>query len=137
MARPEVVDRHLDAEGVQLGEDGRGQFHVVHGKALRDLEAQLRRIDRGGPHHAGDLLGQSLPLELPRREVHPDPETQPMGLVPRPGLETGPLEDGTAYRQDRAVVLGQLDELCREQDAMVRMVPTDQRLGPDDAAIGE
>ena len=61
----------------------------------------------------------------------------PNVLRPLPGLAAGLLEDEATDRQDGAVVLGQLDELVRQEHPVVRVVPSHERLGAEDAPVGE
>ena len=46
MARAEIVDREPEAELVDAVHDGEGLLHVVHDRALGDLERQRVRRER-------------------------------------------------------------------------------------------
>ena len=87
--------------------------------------------------HVCDLVLQAGLLELAGRQVDADLQRDAERVVPRLRLPAGLLEHGLPDGQDGAVVLGQLDELRRGQDAVLGVVPTDQGLGPDDALVGE
>ena len=76
-------------------------------------------------------------LELAGREVHTDLERDPELLLPGLRLAARLLEHQPVDGHDGAVVLGQLDEVRRQQKAVLGVVPAHQRLRTDDAAVGQ
>ena len=122
---------------VQAGQDGRGQVDVVHGQALGDLQAELRRVDAGGREHLGHLDLEPGCWNWRAERFTPTSRRTPSVschvLASRQACSSTTAPDG----QDGAVALGQLDELRRRQDAVLGVVPAHQGLGADDALVGQ
>ncbi len=91
-------------------------------------------VARNAPVHVVDQGGL---LELAGRQVHPDLERHAELLVPRLHLAARLLQDHPPDWEDGAVVLGDLDELGGQQDAVVGVVPPHQCLGTDDPPVVE
>src|SRR3712207_2766702 len=58
-------------------------------------------------------------------------------LFPYTTLFRSGLEHPAAQRHDRAALLGELDELARADDPLLRVLPADQRLRALQAAVGQ
>ena len=112
---------------------------IAEHRGLGHLEGQVARVDARVAHVGDDLVDEARVLELERRQVdadRPSDSTGPAGgATPRPA--GGRLQDGPAEREDRAVLLGQADEVGRVDDAAGRVAPADERLDADDPAGGQ
>ena len=85
-----------------------------------------------------DLVDEAGLLELERRQVDAQLERFEAGqAMPFDDLSRGRLEDRPAEGEDRAVLLGEADELGRVDRPARRVVPADERLDADDPAAGE
>ena len=91
-------------------------------------------VEAGLFQDAGNGLHQVFLIELAHREVdrHPD-RTQPR-LLPGPGLGAGGAQHPFADGDDKAVLLGERDELHRAEQPAFGMAPAHQRLDADDLA---
>ncbi|MNU91309.1 hypothetical protein D3C71_811920 [compost metagenome] len=57
-------------------------------------------------------------------------------VVPLPQLSAGLVQHPVAHRQDQPAALGNRDEHIRRQQTQLRVLPTQQRFGADDALLG-
>ena len=87
----------------------------------------------------GDQVDQVGLGELARRQVDVDGRGQGAGAVGPPAgrLAAALGEDPGAEGDDQAGLLGEGDELGRQQLAPTRLIPADQRLDPDQAPLLE
>jgi len=74
--------------------------------------------------------------EVADGQVHGDPDLV-TGGVPLRAIDQRGAQDGAGQGVNPARRLGQRDELVGRNHAVDRMVPTHQRLGPDDHAVGQ
>ena len=75
-------------------------------------------------------------LDLAARYVDAHEQRRGDDSGPLPGHDplAGFAEDPSADRQDRAVLLGDLDELARRYEAAARVLPANERLESGDAS---
>jgi hypothetical protein len=137
VAGPEVVDRQLDAQGVQVLEDGPGVASLVDGHALGHLQLEAAGRQPGAMqclHHPFDHAG---PLEGPARDVHRHPERGQSGVGPVPGLLARRPQDPVVERDDQARLLGHGHEVVGGDHPVDGVRPSDQRLDSHDPARGQ
>ena len=132
--RTEIVDAELDTEGVQLVQDRRAPIADIQQRGFGDLEDEQVRIQARTRERLGDRAEQVVGDELPRREVDRDRERPfTRGLAdPLRALATRGLEHRGTDGHDQPVVLGDREELGWCQDAVLGVLPAQQRLEPGD-----
>src|SRR4051794_12452932 len=72
VARAEVVERELDAQGAQRVQALDGALGVLHQQRLGDLEHEPARVDAGGGDRVADGLDEAVVLELEGGQVDLD-----------------------------------------------------------------
>src|SRR5215208_4020329 len=139
VAGAEVVDRDVDAEGGQALEGGGGRGRVGGEGPLGDLEAEPVGVGPGVGQGAGDQVDQVGLGELAWRQVDVHGRGEGAGAVGPPAgrLAAALGEDPGAEGDDQAGLLGEGDELGRQQLAPARLIPADQGLDPDKAPLLE
>jgi len=133
VARPEVVERDLDAERGDLREHLGGARGVGHDHVLGDLELQ-----EGGGHPApgergGDVAGQPGVDEVRAAQVDRHGQLEARG-PPGGALGEREVEHGERERADEARLLGQGEEAGGREQPAGRVLPAHERLDADDAA---
>jgi len=133
----EVVDRDADPELAQRPQHGHGPG-VVGERALRDLDAQPAGRGVVGREQVDDERDQVRAVlpggELPRRDVHPDPQPGAGAPVVCRDLRQRAVQRPGAELADQAGLLGHRDELGRRHGAAGAAGPAHQRLDPLDPA---
>jgi len=104
--------------------------------ALGDLERQPVRIETHERSTLATLSGNWRLLEVPRRDIDRDSDLHSLSM-PRPALATGHPQDVFGERVDEPAPLGELHELARRQETMLRVSPTDERLEAVDGTRGD
>ena len=129
VARPEVVERELDAELVQLVEEPPGRVQVSEEELLGDLEGEQRRVEVGIQDGLGDGRGEVRVGELGRRDVDAGDEPTPFRVlvVPPGGGATHLGPDPLPDRAHEPGLLGHAEELGGGQQPACRVVPAQQR----------
>ena len=135
VAGAEVVDRQAQAARVQLGQHRLEVGDRRHRRLLGDLHhhpvgVQAERVDRG--HH----LAHRRRLPERRRQVDRD-EQVVAAVAPLAALAAGLVDDPVGDRADQPGALGDRQELGRGEQSALGIVPADQRLGADDAAVAQ
>ena len=137
VAGTEVVDGELDADVLDLPQQGQRVPVVVQGHRLGDLQDELVRGQAAFGQHLQDHARQVRVGQLHRRDVDTDLHRYRRAVVPPGGLVAGPGEYPRADRDDQSAVLGEGDELQWRQGAALRMVPAQQRLETDGRPAGQ
>jgi hypothetical protein len=122
----------VDAERGQALEGGGGRGRVGGQGPLGDLQAEPVGVGAGVGQGAGNQVDQVGLGELARREVDVDGRGEGAGPVGPPAgrLAAALGEDPGAEGDDQAGLLGEGDELGRQQPAPTRLIPADQGLDP-------
>ena len=106
-----------------------GHFGVGYEHALGDLEGEGRRFEPGLVEHAAYVVDEAGVAELAGRQVDRDGQAIPtMGKLPVPGSPTGLPQHPASDLDDEAVLLGEVDELGRGNQATSGMLPAHERL---------
>nr|AAP22952.1 hypothetical protein 1 [Rhizobium arachis] len=129
IARAEVVDGNVHAHRGQVVEDRQAGVDVLHRRGLGDLQGQPRRLDAVPFEHLAHAVQKGRGGELQGRQVHCHRPFGMSGIVPRTQLRTGAVQHPVADRKDQAAAFGNGDEHVRRQQAQLRMLPAQQRLG--------
>jgi len=132
-AGAEVVDRHADAEPVQVFDDAACAAWVEHHRALGDLELELMRLDRVEVEEPRDLLGERGVLKHPRRQVHRYAELLAAPLQRADVVERA-MQRPLRQRTDQMARFREPDEFVGAHVAERRMPPAQQRLDADGAS---
>ncbi len=112
-----------------------GHVRVAHEEAFGQLELEPGGIGSGVGEDLSHPRHEIGLAELRRADVDRDREVAGRGdLGPQRQLRAGGSENPVAQRHDEARFLGERDELCGGNDAMVRIEPPQQRLRPEDPA---
>ena len=108
--------------------------------ALISAVSVISRMSRDGSSPAHASASSTAPtkpglLDLAGRHVdaHEQARRRDAGLLPRHRALAGLAHDPAADRQDRAVLLGDLDELAGRDQPAIGMLPAHERLEPGDA----
>ena len=127
VAGPEVVDDDPDAELAQRLEGRDRRRRRLEQGRLGDLEAEPRGSH---PRLRERLLdGVTKPgCWISRAETFTHRNADRSMFGPGHRLAAGFAQDPAADRQDRAVLLGDLDELAGRDHATLRVLPADERL---------
>ena len=130
IAGAEIVQRHVDAERLDLLDDLQRAVLVLDDRRFGQLQLQPLRLEPLLEQDPPDQARQAPLRELHPREVHRDL----VAGLPARGVPAGAAEHPFPQRQDEAVRLGQRDELGRRDAAALGMVPAQERLVAADAA---
>ena len=136
VAHAEIVQRQRHAQRLERVHFGQRDFHAVGQHAFGQFELEVLRADAGAldfGYHPLDKLGVA---ELADADI--DRNAQVGGQRPaRPGgqLLAGRLQHPLAQWQDQAAFLGHLDEGIRPEQSERRVLPAQQRLDADEAAL--
>ncbi len=133
VAGAEVVDREPHAERGQRLQAQHRVLRILDQDRFGEFELEQPRRQSGFAHCVRHAVDEARLLELQRRDVHGDRHFG-AARAPHGSLGYGTLEHPVADRDDEAAFLGHRDELARRDFAQLRIAPTDQRLGADDAA---
>ena len=128
VARPEIVQRNLDAKILDLVQPFERELRIRHQHGLGDLEFQPVRRDIVGSERVDDRRHQRRRMDLQRRNVDRHLHMIRQARRFRQRSADHPL----AHARDQAIVLGEFDELVREHEAAHRMLPAQERLHADD-----
>jgi hypothetical protein len=129
VAGAEVVDRDADPEPAQRLEAFDRRLHVARERALGHLERQQSGIERGVDEDPFDHGVKPRVVELPAGDV--DRHVQRPAAPRRGGGDdlAGLFEYPRADGDDQAARLRDRDELLRHDQALVRVLPSQERLG--------
>jgi hypothetical protein len=132
VAGAEVVEREADAEPGALAHDPRHVFEVGEGARLQDFDVEpLGRDRRMGLQARCQALHEVGLLQVIGADVHadrqPHAESAPVLHLAERGVDH-PIAKFDAER----VVLDHGQERARRQQATLRVLPAQQRLGADD-----
>ena len=135
VAGPEVVDDGPDpsrADGLERRDRRR---RGLEQGGLGDLEDEARRIEPGLAEDGLDAVDEAELLDLAGRDVDADERLGRDAALGEPagGLAAGLAEDPATDRQDRAGLLGDLDEPVGHDHAVLGVVPADERLDAGEA----
>ena len=131
MAGAEIVDRHRDAEILELAQRAEGHVGIAHGGRFGDLELEQAGGQAGLAQGGGHQVHELGIVELPRRQVHGD--LQAAFHADEGGPAAGFAQHPLAELQDHAGFLGELDEFGRRHQPALGMLPAHQRLVSGDA----
>ena len=135
ISRAEVVDCDLDTLGPKPLKGSSGESDVVHECALGHLDHQCFG---GQPRAAQDVLDPSreeVAGELAHRDV--DCDVDAVVALQGDGVRARRRHHPLADRHDEAALLGDRDEVTGRNEPLLRMPPSQQRLGTDHALIAE
>src|SRR5690606_20569904 len=135
----EVVQPDLDPDLAQARQPRGGVQLVAAHRGPGETDVLLVRRPAGLAKGPGDLLRQGPAAQLPRRDVDRDEQALRARelALPAHGLGAGRAQDVGADGVDQAALLGDVDEHRRRDAALLRMVPAQQRLRADQAAVAE
>jgi len=122
----EVVEHEPDAERLEVAQVLRRHLGILEQRGLGDLQMQHGRVQARLVEDRGDGLAEPWRGELARRQVHRHAEGRPAaGGDPLRSLPAGETQHAVAEGEDRAAVLGDGDELRRQDQAvLVRLAST-------------
>ena len=101
-----------------------------------NFELDPRRLAARGAHDLGNALSQIVAIKLPPGKIDRDDKRQP-GFAPHRALLGCRAQDPVAENVNQARLLGERNENLRRNFAVLRIVPTQQRLGADDRLVGD
>src|SRR5262249_5358940 len=136
VADAEAVEHYRDAGVLEPLQGLPRARHVAHHVALRDLHLQSAGSEAALLERVLDLRDEVVAQQLRRREV--DGEAQ-AALTALPGarLKARGADDPGPDREDEPGEVGPGEEVLREHEAEVRVLPAQERLHPRDLARGE
>src|SRR5882762_4181882 len=82
IACSEIVDGDLHSQLLQAVEDGDGPVAALDQHALGELELEIARLEASRAQGALDGLHETGTAELPRRDVHGEPQLGERGVAP-------------------------------------------------------
>ncbi len=135
---PEVVQRQLDPDLLEVRQDDHRAFAVVEEDALRHLQRQVLRLRPRPFQGTGHARGEAGRHELPGRHVDRQTErlvgmlTQP----PRP-VQQSAVQDPLADALDERAPLGESDRGEHGHRPATGMVPAQQGLHAHDQPVGD
>ena len=135
VAGAEVVERDLDAERTQRPQVLHRLIEVGDQHALGDLDAEQPRVEAGRGEQAFDAPRQVRLQQLARRQVDRHAQRRQPGTLPGRGLLDGAAQHPVADGDDQAGLFGDRDESIRRDAAQRRVLPAQQGLDADDAAM--
>ena len=135
IAGAEIVDRDADAERLQPQQGLLHLHQIRHQHALGQLELEPLAGEAGVAQHLLHRLDEVARLELHARQVHRHRRTVEHAAGPALGTARRLVQRPAADRQHQAALLGDRDELVRQQQAAARMAPADQRLAADEGTV--
>ena len=133
LALPEVVEADRDARPAQLSQCGGGPLEVGEDRGLGDLEHQPGRRHAGRGHGGQHPRGEVRLRQVARRDVHRHAGRCRNGHAGEVAQCAPHHPVGERLDQPRA--LSQRQEGVGVDQAVARMVPAQQRLDADDAAV--
>src|SRR5262249_38884937 len=130
VARAEIIDDQRDAERLQVLEARLRFVAAAAEDRLGDLESQFLRQQPAAPYKAVERRDQVAIGELAL--VHIDAGDKPgmrrIALLPAQQIAAGLLEHPPVERDDEPGLLGDGEEVVRQQQAAIRVLPAHQRL---------
>jgi len=130
IARTEVVHGQAHAEGLDLVEQREDVITVLQQGGFGDLQLQPLRRQTTVGQCAAEVVEKPI-VQLLRRQVHRDHRI----AGPLACIVASLAQHPAAQRDDLPTVLGQGNELLRQQQAAFGMLPADQRLGAGDPQV--
>src|SRR5262249_57604960 len=100
ITHPELADRDLNADGLQLVQDGDRLIPTRDEDALGEVELDAAGRKRRAPQGPLDGLGEPLAAKLLRRDVDCRAERWQAGAIPIPDLAASPGEHQLTERMD-------------------------------------
>ncbi len=135
VAGAEVVQRKRDTLLFQRGHRLRGRCEISHDQAFGQLQAQPRRLHAGLGKNRRQQRDEIRFGELARADVDGQRQAGRCRLaLPACQLEAGSAHDPGADLDDEPAFFGDADEVKRQHDLAIGLVPAQQRFGPDHAA---
>ena len=135
VAGPEVVEDDADAQRAELLQDAEARLGAVHDAGLGDLQLERARLEAGRRRtwpmplaRSGSRNWRGDRLTLITRFSSGQRWRQQLRLA------AGLLEDHPADRDDQLGLLGEGDEVDRQDEAARRVLPAGERLEADDRA---
>ena len=128
IAGAEIVQRRVDAGAAQRVERGEHLVGVVEQRALGHFQPHPMRRQVVGGEQVQQLLRKRRGTEMPRRDVDGDVATV---HVEGRDLAAGLVEHLPVDLFDAAALLGNVEEVPRQQQAALWMTPAQQRLVAD------
>src|SRR5215210_122441 len=137
VSHPEVVYGQPHSQILEPPEGLRARFNVLHQEVLCYLQREAPRVQVGPPKGVLDLADEFGVAQLAGGEVHGNGQRGVPGkaFLPLPGTAAGLAQNPPADRDYQAGLLGDEDESRRDQQAVFRMFPPQQRLHPHDPAF--
>jgi hypothetical protein len=130
----EVVQRHLRAELLEFVQSCSAGCVVTDQRCLLELELQLPRPQTGFLDDRGDESGQPWFDELARAEVDGHAESRQARILPTLQLGAGTTQHPCVERIDQDAVFSDRNETFRPDQALLRVLPTQERLDAPDRA---
>ena len=137
IADAEVVDRQIEPERLETCEGPLEVVDVLHEDALGQLEAKVGGIDTSASQDVGDEDCDVRRTQLGDRHVDCDGELgrqRPAVTLPTGQVLARLLEYPCTDRNDQAGLLGDGDEVSRNDQTVVRVLPPQQGLDADHQA---
>ena len=106
----------------------------MHRQRLGDFQLEQPRRRAGGVHRVAQAAEEHRMVELALADVDRQPLLDP-GVGPAPDRARDLGDHPIADLDDQPGLLGALQEAGGQLDALRRVVPAQQRLGRDDAAV--
>src|SRR5216683_908118 len=100
---------------------------MMNERSIFMLEVDQARVGAGLAHDLQQCRHEPARHELPRRDVDRDGDRGQPLVLPVAQLPAGGAEDPLANRHDEPQILGDEDEVLREDLALLRIVPADER----------
>ena len=134
VAGAEIVHRQRHAGGLEGGQHPDRFLGVFHEQRLGQFDLDQRRVEAGTPDDPRDDCIEILLLELPRRHVDRNRAGLDSLSLPLLDLRAHGLQHPFAHRKDQARVFEDGDELARRDQALLRILPAQQRFEAVDGA---
>jgi hypothetical protein len=139
IARSKVVDHHLEPALAQRRQPATDRLRVLDELGLREFHG-----DPPGAHSCpgdcrGDVVGKARVLDLPGGHVDVDHDGAAKEALPLPAVDLADhlTKDPAPDRNDQSTLLGEADELPREQQTAAGVPPAKECLETDDRAAPE
>ena len=127
VARPEVVNRNLDAHIRKGTHNFNRLVGFAHRRIFRDFKLQVTRIQVRLRQHATDIFDHRIHRELLRREVHRHLNVLESHIDPLLRLLARHPQDERTHRHNKPRFFGNRDEFSRRNNTAFRLVPTHER----------
>src|SRR5215208_85436 len=135
---PEVVYSQAHPKVLEALERACAGSLILDQDALCDIQRKAPGVEGSLPQDVLHFANEFWVTELTSRDVngHGKLDVPGIAFLPLPGASAGLVEHPPTHREYQARLLGHGNESRRDEQTLLRMGPSKQRLDPNDIAIG-